>query len=52
MVKVGVTCARYVTLPNARPWVIHAYRNIRGRGLHVDEDADNSLPTDKVTYHC
>lgn len=48
VLKVGVTCTRYVTLNNARPWVIHAYRNIRGRGLHVDEERSNSLPIDKA----
>ncbi|XP_060590101.1 general transcription factor 3C polypeptide 1-like [Ruditapes philippinarum] len=48
VLKVGVTCTRFVSLPNARPWVIHAYKNIKGRGVHVDEDVDNSVPTDQI----
>lgn len=48
VLKVGVTCTRYVSLNHARPWVIHAYRNIRGRGLHIDEDKIQAVPIDKV----
>ncbi|XP_053377869.1 uncharacterized protein LOC128547945 [Mercenaria mercenaria] len=48
VVKVGVTCTRFVSLNNARPWVIHAYRNIRGRGMHVDEDTESSIRIEQV----
>lgn len=48
VLKVGVTCMRYVSLRHARPWVIHAYRNIKGRGLHIDEDQDNVVPITQV----
>lgn len=32
ILRVGVTGVRYVSLPNARSWVIHNFRDIRGRG--------------------
>ncbi|KAL4226792.1 General transcription factor 3C polypeptide 1 [Mactra antiquata] len=47
ILKVGVSCIRYVSLRNARPWVIHAFRNIKGRGLHVDEENFYNAPIAK-----
>lgn len=32
ILRVGVTGVRYVSLPNARSWVIHNFRDTRGRG--------------------
>lgn len=48
VLKVGVTCTRYVSLINARPWVIHAYRNIKGRGVPADENTENNIILDEV----
>ncbi|KAK3581289.1 hypothetical protein CHS0354_033022 [Potamilus streckersoni] len=31
ILKVGVTKMRYVAFPYCRPWVIHIYKNVRGR---------------------
>ena len=38
VVCVGVNVPRYVALQHARPWLVHAYRNLRGRGLHQEEE--------------
>lgn len=32
ILRIGVTGVRYVSLPNARSWVIHNFRDTRGRG--------------------
>ena len=50
VLEVGITEVRYVTLEHARPWVIHAYRNIKGRGLHIEEELESeSLPLQSVS---
>jgi len=36
ILRVGVTVARYVTLTNSRPWVVHAYKNTKGRGVRQE----------------
>ena len=38
VLKVGVVETRYVSLKFCRPWVIHAYKNLKGRGVHKDGD--------------
>ncbi|CAG2203320.1 GTF3C1 [Mytilus edulis] len=42
VVKVGVTCTRYVTLRNVRPWAVHSYKNSRGRGGDTQADPSDS----------
>ncbi|XP_052781607.1 general transcription factor 3C polypeptide 1-like isoform X3 [Mya arenaria] len=44
VVSVGICHPCYVALVHARPWVIHAYRNLRGRGLHAEEENLPNLP--------
>ncbi|XP_063446965.1 general transcription factor 3C polypeptide 1-like [Mytilus trossulus] len=55
VVKVGVTCTRYVTLRNVRPWAVHSYKNSRGRGGDTqagrdpsDSHIDNEPPSDPL----
>uniref|UniRef100_A0A8W8LJT1 Uncharacterized protein n=1 Tax=Magallana gigas TaxID=29159 RepID=A0A8W8LJT1_MAGGI len=46
ILRVGVTGVRYVSLPNARSWVIHNFRDTRGRGRlqqTVDDLSDDKL---------
>ncbi|OWF42516.1 general transcription factor 3C polypeptide 1-like [Mizuhopecten yessoensis] len=44
--KVGVTIQRYVSFRNARPWVTHAYKNVKGRGVRQTSQVDDSFDAD------
>ena len=43
---------RYVTLTNGRPWIVHGYRNTRGRGSAGTLDAEvNEAHSDYCFRH-
>ncbi|XP_060070879.1 general transcription factor 3C polypeptide 1-like [Ylistrum balloti] len=42
ILKVGVTVERYVSFRNARPWVTHAYKNVKGRGVRQTTEVDDA----------
>ncbi|XP_069101456.1 general transcription factor 3C polypeptide 1-like [Argopecten irradians] len=46
VLKVGVTIERYVSFRNARPWLTHAYKNVKGRGVRQTTQVDDSFDGD------
>ena len=46
MVKAGVTETRYVHHEFRRPWIIHSYKNLKGRGVWVNANDKNGLGKD------
>ncbi|XP_033745505.1 general transcription factor 3C polypeptide 1-like [Pecten maximus] len=46
ILKVGVTVQRYVSFRNARPWVTHAYKNVKGRGVRQTTQVDDLFDAD------
>lgn len=46
VLRVGVTHIKYVSLPNSRAWVIHNFKDTRGRGQ------PNKVVADTVSVDC
>ena len=48
--EVGVTVPRYVTHKHLQPWLIHSFKNLKGRPVHNEDPAPDpvSSPPGKV----